>query len=467
MRIENFWETIHNSVLPATIFAEGARTGKAISNEELALINKYTRRPFERGELYTFPVLAIDDEPTRNKVQYTAQSQRLSAKKWEGIPYLFNASAASSLLGSADHALNAASQHARIYRSTLVKTPWGTTGTLVHVYTARNVSDEIESFIKKLDAGLLRESSIHVMVPEAVCSICSEKFPCNNEHYPGEKYEGIEAIVKTKGAFEPLELSAVAVPGSVVAHVMSDDEEGKYRRLSLREALGGSFKSLSEAVMKTKEQAAEDLKAAQKALTDAQAAVAKAVEDEEAARKAAADADDEPDDEKEALKAKLADAEKAKTDAEAKAAEAKTAQEKAEAELLKAQEERDKTIAPVATASANSAFKLFGESKCPVCQREGNTETVKMDEGQYAETLKGVREQAESAIKAVTDKAAEAVNEAKEAAELGRKILADLQNECVETAIKKGLKAPEDRKAYSTEISGLDYSALKVVRETI
>ena len=220
------------------ILSEVAKSGREIPAADLSGIGKWTRSEIDPSKILTFPVLAIDTKPTRNNVQYSAESQKASIKKWVGTTFLFNSAGTNPAFGSADHTLQAASQVARIYKAQLVETPAGETGTLVWVYTVRGASEQVDEFINKIESGILREVSIHVQVEGVNCSICGcSIYDCEKAHIPGVKYGKETCVLQTVGPLTPLELSSVACPGSVNAHVMRDDDSTAYKALPLREAL--------------------------------------------------------------------------------------------------------------------------------------------------------------------------------------------------------------------------------------
>lgn len=278
-------------VVGSSILTEEATVGKKIPANHLKKIANWTREEIAPEFLHTYPVLMIDTAPTRNNVIYTEKSQKKSVKGWQGVTYLFNdIGGAGGSWFQADHTLQAASQKARIYDSRIVSTPKGEIGSLAWFYAVEGIDEATNSFIKKLDAGILREVSIHVTVPEGVtCSICEAPFAdCEKNsgawHWPGDKYGKKTCYMSTgEGLLVPLELSSVACPGSVNAHVMKDDDVENYPVVSLREALGGSRQALyslsREAdVKKTKEQIAEELKRVQEMATAAGLTLAEAAD---------------------------------------------------------------------------------------------------------------------------------------------------------------------------------------------
>jgi hypothetical protein len=458
-KIHSLQAALKDGLIPGQVFTESAAFGKAIPESHLDKINKYTRREYTPDELYTFPVLAIDEQVTRNFVIYTAESQKASAKAWEGIPFLFNSQGTGqNAFAGADHDLKAASQFGRIYASSLVRTPENTIGTLVWVYTVRGASKEIDDFINKVDGGIHREVSIHVQPSAIECNVCGEQWPCPDQHYPGETYDGKTATISTKGEFTPLELSAVACPGSTIAHVMATDSVGDYTVMPLKEALGGSFNKRGTKVNKSEQ--------------DAQAEAEKAEAEKVAAEKAAAEA------------AAIAEKMCAECGAEADHnMDTCTCSCHGEAKKAKPGHDDDDNDNPpnddgpggdaggetkvIPAAYSAEAFTLF-EGKCPACGRDGKVaEAVVMDEGKFKETLADLRAKATKAIEEVTSEAKTKIEAAEANATLGVKIMTDLREECVDLAIARGLKTADEREAYAAEVQSLDYQGIRVLRDTI
>jgi hypothetical protein len=418
---------------------------EAPSASQLKKAQKWIPGEIAEDSIVVWPVLAIDTAPTRNNVIYSEESQKKSLKRWVGITFLFNSIGTQGAWdNSPDHKLQAASQVARIFDAKLVKTPKGEVGTLLWVYSVKGVSEQTDEFINKVEAGILREVSIHVSIPptQIVCSICKVNFfDDKNGHYPGEKFDGKMCYMETTGVFTPLELSAVACPGSVNAHFMDDDETQDYSPVPLREALGGSsqmMETIMAEVEKTPEQIAEDaVLAAQKLAEAVTPPAAPAVVPEGAQAPAvvteAKKEDDPPADDDEESKRKKKEA-------------------------------------------AANAFKLF-EGLCVACGRDGKTE-ANADEATIKEAaIAEFRESVESRITQIAEAAATKVADAEKRAEAALKIagdgagltemLKDYIAETVQIAITKGAKAEDARETYTSELAALSYQGVKAVREAL
>lgn len=417
---------------------------EAPSTAQLKKAKKWIPGEIAEESIIVWPVLAIDTAPTRNNVIYSEESQKKSLKRWVGITFLFNALGSQGAWDNGpDHKLQAASQVARIFDAKLVKTPKGEVGTLLWVYSVKGTDPQTEAFINKVEAGILREVSIHVSLPpdQIVCSIDKLGFyehDEKNRHYPGETYGGKACYMETTGLFTPLELSAVACPGSVNAHFMDDDETSDYPPVPLREALGGSAQ-MQEIIMaqtavteKTAEELAEEIRAAGATLAES---VMPGVE-----TKTTTDGDDDGPDASE-------------DDGE------ETKKKKKEA------------------LETTKGLALF-EGHCPACKRDGKTEESSVDEAAIRESaIADFRTEVEARISEITEQASAKVAEADARAEAAQKLVGDgaaltelfkdFIKETVDIAISKGVKSEDARDTYATELASLSYQGVKAVREAL
>lgn len=86
--------------------------GSSVPGEKaLELINRYTRRHFSAGELYTFPVVLCDNEIDRDGERFTAGALEKLAGLFPGKTGIFN------------HSGKAESQTARLYSCRVERDP--------------------------------------------------------------------------------------------------------------------------------------------------------------------------------------------------------------------------------------------------------------------------------------------------------------------------------------------------------
>lgn len=433
--IERALQEVRDGRADGSILTEETRN---LAKAEISAIRKYTRSDFDEAAIYTFPCLAIDTTPTRNGVIYSKESQKATCKKWIGIPFLFNAEAqgAGIFANGQDHTVQAASQYARIYKAQLVETGGGNVGTLVWVYTFPDISPSVREFVNKVDTGILREVSIHVMAKNGVvCSICDKQFgEDDHTHMPGEKYGKQTCYMKTVGELDPIELSSVACPGSVVAHIMDNSEVSDYKLLSLREALRGSHSSIEAHMSET---VTEDENTPLAESTPV--VITEACDDDKEGKEKKAKKGDDPDDSEN-------------------------------------KEDEDESGAANNTGkkAAKQSFSLFeNKEACPVCNRtEAAPENAEITDEVKDKVLAEYRSDVESRILKITEAAKVAVDKADERAVIAEQTSADASalleffaDETVELAIGKGLKESTERDAYKEELRSIGFRGIKALRE--
>lgn len=220
-----------------------------VEEQELELINRFSRKKLEAEQVYTFTVRLCDNEVDRDGERFAPQTLDDLAQLFVGKSGIF------------DHQWSAAGQTARIYRAQVEEEP----GTLTSAgdgyryvkawaYMLRTKGNE--ELIAQLEGGILREVSVGCAVERAVCSVCG-KSAGSCEHRKGEVYNGKMCFTSLEGAADAFEWSFVAVPAQPRAGVMKTksvrgadclktlaqreglDEE--YRQLEKQAALGRNY----------------------------------------------------------------------------------------------------------------------------------------------------------------------------------------------------------------------------------
>lgn len=493
----------HGDMLGSSILLEDAKVGEKIPASHLNKIRKLTRTEQPVESIRTYPVLMIDTAPTRNNVIYTEASQKKSVKRWPGTTFLFNHKATGGWF-SADHVLQAASQMARIYDAKAVKTPKGEIGTLGWFYAIEGIDDISDSFIRKLDAGILREVSIHVSVPEGViCSICNDVFSKCEEnsgayHYPGEKYGNKVCYMSTgEGLLIPLELSAVACPGSVNAHVMQDDEVENYPVVSLREALGGSREVIDNIrtennMKKTSEEIAAELKkvqemAAAAGVTLAEAGKSVGITISEAKKECSEcghtvrECDEcNHENHHDGAECRASGCECGKG-AECKNSECECGSKsektddddddpKEDEENDPPEDDKNKKSKKAKKQAVKPAHPLF-EGDCVVCGRSAEAAPAPAQVSE-TETIKAMRTSFQEQVAAIVEKARAKAEEAdaqiaasQEKSAQFDDIFSDYVLDVAEMAVDLGLKKSHERDAYIEHLKSLSYKAVREIRQ--
>ncbi len=244
-----------------------------ISKEDLALINKQTKRSLNADEVYAFSVTLCDNDIDRDFERFTPEALHKLATLYVGKTGIF------------DHSMKGRDQIARIYSCAVEETGETTQDGMPYVrlrakaYLPR--TPKTEEFILNLEAGITKEVSVGCSVDKKICSICgadAKREFCG--HRKGEVYgEGINRKQCHFDLIDPIdayEWSFVAVPAQRRAGVIKamGSKKGELNMntgdivkslekggLSLSDeqakALYGEFSALSE----IKKEYLEDIKA--------------------------------------------------------------------------------------------------------------------------------------------------------------------------------------------------------------
>lgn len=188
----------------------------ALTDAELAAINKYTLEPLKAEDVFTFKAVLCDNEIDR-------QFERFSLKALQDLQKLF--------LGKTvikDHGWSADGQVARIYATELEQGTKTTksgelyTKLVAHCYMVKTASNA--DLIAEIKGGIKKEGSVGCSVSSSICSICgtdNAKSYCR--HWPGKSYDkegGAQVCTFTlAGAKDAYEFSLVAVPAQKAAGV--------------------------------------------------------------------------------------------------------------------------------------------------------------------------------------------------------------------------------------------------------
>ncbi len=191
-------------------------SGGAPGPDELALINKHTRRPLTAEELYVFPLILCDNEIDRDFERFTVPALHKLKEMFIGKTGIF------------DHSCKGKDQVARIF-STEVTEPGGLTSagepyTQLRARAYMPKTPKNADIITEIDAGIKKEVSVGISVAGKTCSVCgADKARGLCRHISGKSYtsDGQKTVCHTllsepKDAFE---WSFVAVPAQVKAGV--------------------------------------------------------------------------------------------------------------------------------------------------------------------------------------------------------------------------------------------------------
>ena len=185
-------------------------------NNELNLINNYTRRPLKKEEIYVFSVVLCDNEVDREYECFTKDSLDKLSELFIGKT------------GICDHEMKSENQTARIFDCNVELVEGKTTsyGEQYYRLVAKAympMSDKNKDFILELDSGIRKEVSVSCSVDKVTCSICgfNQKVnPCR--HVKGRKYgdQNFLCFTKLEEPKDAYEWSFVAVPAQRNAGVI-------------------------------------------------------------------------------------------------------------------------------------------------------------------------------------------------------------------------------------------------------
>ena len=226
------------------------KSGKAPDENDLALINKYTRRDFKADELYTFPVVLCDNEIDRD-------GERFSLNALQKLSSLFVGKT-----GILNHDVKAQNQTARIYSCRIEndeskRTSFGEPYARLIGMAYMPKTDKNADFITELESGIKKEVSVGCAVSKVTCSICGAdlKNGCC-EHKKGMAYGGKICCAVLDEPTDAYEWSFVAVP--------AQREAGVIKHYAAKEGIHTEnvFKSIKDAngsITLTKDQCSEIL----------------------------------------------------------------------------------------------------------------------------------------------------------------------------------------------------------------
>lgn len=210
------------------------------TEEELELINTYTRRPFSAEEVYVFSLTLCDNDVDRDFERFTVESLFELEKLFVGKT------------GIIDHVSSSKNQTARIFKCKVeaVEGRKTLTGDDYFRLTARAympVTEGNRETVLSIDSGIRKEVSVGCAVDESVCSICGRSFGaagCN--HQKGKTYGDRLCFAELLSPYDAYEWSFVAVPAQREAGVTK----------SFKKKTGRNEKTM-EGIMKSLEKKAE------------------------------------------------------------------------------------------------------------------------------------------------------------------------------------------------------------------
>lgn len=187
----------------------------SLKETDLSVINELTLEPVGADDIYTFDVVACDNDIDRDFENFDDEALEQLAALFPGKTFI------------KDHRWSADNQFARAYaaevQDTGEKTSDGRDLKCLVVNCYMLATGENEHMISEIKAGIKKEVSIGFAAKSVICSICgadNRKTLCM--HYGGKDYEGQTCHFTLSDVSDLYELSFVAVPAQRRAGTRKD-----------------------------------------------------------------------------------------------------------------------------------------------------------------------------------------------------------------------------------------------------
>ncbi len=183
------------------------------TQEELELINQYTRREFTPSEIYVFSVELCNNDVDRDFERFTVESLFEMEKLFVGKT------------GICDHDPKAENQTARIFKCSVQavdgrKTLTGDDYFRLVARAYMPISDKTRDMITQIESGICKEVSVGCSAGRAVCSVCGKERHEHCGHIGGEHYGSRLCYFELQDIKDAYEWSFVAVPAQKEAGVI-------------------------------------------------------------------------------------------------------------------------------------------------------------------------------------------------------------------------------------------------------
>ena len=197
-----------------------------IDGEELALINKHSKKELIQDDVYVYPLVICDNNVDRDKEYFSIQDLDRLKSLFLGKTMIV------------DHNWKAGGQHSRIYKTEVVPTNVASDNPDGEAYYQLKgwayTLKKNDVLIDNIEAGIYKEVSAGFSVSDFQCSICKNSyFDMNNcSHIKGRTYqmEGkqVECLLRMKDPKDAYEVSFVAVPAQTMAGVTKGFDLSKF-----------------------------------------------------------------------------------------------------------------------------------------------------------------------------------------------------------------------------------------------
>lgn len=177
---------------------------QSITDADLELINRFTRKEYTADELYVFEMRAADTRIDRDFECFDRAALEKMSELYVGKTVI------------CDHAPSTYNQCARIFKGRVQEAEDGAAELTLTAYLPREGNDEL---IGKLDSGIVKEVSVGCAVRKRNCSICGKEFG-NCGHRKGRTYGDKLCSHVLSDVTDVYEVSFCAVPAQPAAGVI-------------------------------------------------------------------------------------------------------------------------------------------------------------------------------------------------------------------------------------------------------
>lgn len=187
--------------------------------QEMALVNQYSRRELSADEVYLFTVALCDNDIDRDYERFTVESLFALEKLFVGKT------------GIIDHDPTAKNQKARIISCRVESVDGAATasGDQLFRLTARAYILRTEGnaeLIEQIEAGIVKEVSVGCSMGHTLCSVCGRDMRSPEcSHQKGREYGGEVCCGELTDPQDAYEFSFVAIPAQRAAGVMKGYKE--------------------------------------------------------------------------------------------------------------------------------------------------------------------------------------------------------------------------------------------------
>lgn len=197
------------------------------AENEMELINSYSRKELTEEDVYIFTVTLCDNDIDRDFERFTKETL-------DGLCELFLGKT-----GIFDHNMKAEGQSARIFKTWVEEVPEKKTADgeayfrlKARAYMVRTENNK--ALIDEIDGGIKKEVSVGCAVEKVTCSVCGADMKTHScEHVKGRTYSGRLCFGILTEPYDAYEWSFVAVPSQREAGVTKAFASGESDVVSL------------------------------------------------------------------------------------------------------------------------------------------------------------------------------------------------------------------------------------------